>query len=528
MASLETKKELSDDEVYNTRCKDITGLKEGFDGVMESLKRYPHTFERTKTFTEFINEYKDIPAHSDHPDKIECLAGRVVLNRGSGKLIFMTLQSGYDMSGTLNVQVVFSLKTLFPDEDITKFKTVINSIKRGDIIGVKGNVMKTKMGELSLLVHEVQVLTPCLRNLPKSHFGLLGAEQRGRNRFLDLIVNKDSIVPFVVRSKFIRMLRNYLEDDLKLLEVDTPVLSTGVGGASAKPFETVHNDHKINMFMRISPELYLKQLVVGGFDECGVYEIGHQFRNESITYRHNPEFTSLEFYKTYTDYNDLMEICEDMLCKFVMALKGNLKFSYTPHNSDKKVELDFTPPFRRLDMIEELEKATSTKFPTDLGSDEALKFLDDLCVLNNVSCEHPRTHARLLDKLCGEFIETQCLNPTFIMHHPVVMSPLAKWHRDKPHLTERFELFINYMEFANAYTELNNPFIQRNTFEQQMKDKAKGDAEVAPIDETFISALEYGLPPTGGFGLGIDRFVMLLADKSTIADVLYFPTYKPT
>jgi len=284
----------------------------------------------------------------------------------------------------------------------------------------------------------------------------------------------------------------------------------------------------MQLFMRIAPELFLKQLVVGGCDR--VYEIGRQFRNEGIDLTHNPEFTTCEFYMAYADYHDLMKITEDMLSGMVKAIHGSYKLQYHPDGPESPaVEIDFTPPFRRLRMFPDLEKSLGVKLPAPdkLDTPEAAKYLDQLCVQHGVECTPPRTASRLLDKLVGQFLEEQCINPTFICDHPQVMSPLAKWHRSETGLTERFELFVMKKEVCNAYTELNDPFVQRERFEQQAKDKEAGDDEAQVIDETFCTSLEYGLPPTGGWGLGIDRLTMFLTNSNNIKEVLLFPAMKP-
>lgn len=296
------------------------------------------------------------------------------------------------------------------------------------------------------------------------------------------------------------------------------------GGATAKPFTTHHNYLHRDLFLRVAPELFLKMLIIGGLDK--VYEIGKNFRNEGMDHTHNPEFTSMEFYWAYADYNDLMDISEQLLSEMVLELTGSS--IVTIHNdAGEEVKVDFATPWKRISMMEELYKHLGETCEADIESEEARAFFDAHCKKHNVDCANPRTTARLIDKLVGEFIEGTLVNPTFMIEQPQLMCPLAKYHRNKPGLTERFELFINKHEFANAYTELNDPFIQRKLFEGQMTAKAQGDDEAMPIDEGFIEAMEHGLPPTGGFGLGIDRLCMLLTDSITIQEVILFPAMKP-
>lgn len=521
--------ESSENTYFESRIDYINKLKK--DGI----NPYPHSFKITMNFSDFIKKYNDLTSKCvhygtnescRHEEFKESLAGRIVLNRNaSKKLAFKTLtQDGNELQFMIDFRYYQFNKDVKEEDKLNKFVEIVNNLSRGDIIGAHGFVGRSHKGELSLFPYTITLLTPCLHVLPMSHFGIKDDEMRARKRYLDLMINKESRMPFIVRNKTIKFIRKYL-DDINFMEVQTPILTPQPGGASAKPFITYYNDIKMDMSLRIAPELYLKQLVVGGFDR--VYELGPQFRNESRTYKHNPEFWSLEFYMTYADYNDLMKLGEDFISKLVKSVTGSYKIKYLPHASDKEIEIDFTPPFKKLDLVKEIEKGIDDVIPTPYDSDATKKFLIDVCHKFGVHCDEPKTIARLFDKLCGHFVESQCEQPTFIINHPVIMSPLAKWHRDNNQLTERFELFVNGFELCNAYTELNDSEYQKMTFEKQMKDKSEGDQEAQSIDKIFINALEYGLPPTAGFGMGIDRFVMLLANASNINDVMLFPTLRP-
>jgi lysyl-tRNA synthetase class 2 len=414
---------------------------------------------------------------------------------------------------------------VFCDEKYDKHDFGVHkNIRRGDIIGVVGHPGKSKRGELSIFPSQVTILAPCLRMLPAKRAGLTDPEARYRQRYLDLIMTPKTRSIFQTRAKIISYVRRFL-DSRGFVEVETPILNTKPGGAAARPFETMHNELKRKMFMRIAPELYLKMLIVGGMDR--VYEIGRLFRNEGIDPTHNPEFTTCEFYWAYQDYNDLMRETEEMVSGMVHNMFGSYKIQYTPMNATEPVTIDFTPPFARIPMIAGLEKELGVKFPTDYAGKEMNDMLRELCEKHEVKCPDPKTTTRLLDKLVGEVLEVKCMNPTFIIDHPEVMSPLAKYHRSKKGLTERFELFVLQKEIANAYTELNNPLVQRERFKQQAGDRSSGDGEAMEYDEDFCVALDYGLPPTAGWGMGIDRLTMFLTDSNTIKEVLLFPAMNP-
>ncbi|CAL8352705.1 unnamed protein product [Merluccius merluccius] len=443
---------------------------------------YPHKFHVDLSLSAFIEKYNNLQSGDQLTDVVLNVTGRVHAKRASGaKLLF------YDLRGEgVKLQVMANSRSYKSEED---FVAINNKLRRGDIIGVRGNPGKTKKGELSIVPIEMTLLSPCLHMLPHLHFGLKDKETRFRQRYLDLILNDYVRQKFITRSKIISYLRSFL-DQQGFLEVETPMMNIIPGGAVARPFVTYHNELDMNLYMRIAPELYHKMLVVGGLDR--VYEIGRQFRNEGIDLTHNPEFTTCEFYMAYADYHDLMEITEKLLSGMVKRITGGFKVAYHPEGPEGQAyEIDFTPPFRRISLTGDLEKEMGVKFPL------------------------PETY------------DIKCINPTFICDHPQIMSPLAKWHRSQKGLTERFELFVMKKEVCNAYTELNDPIRQRELFEQQAMAKAEGDDEAMFVDETFCTSLEYGLPPTAGWGMGIDRLTMFLTDSNNIKEVLLFPAMKP-
>ncbi len=436
--------------------------------------------------------------------KIVSVAGRMMSRREMGKASFCDVQ---DRDGKIQIYVRIDEVGQEAYEDFKKFDI-------GDIIGVKGEVFRTRKGEISIKAQEIIMLAKSLLPLPEKWHGLKDVDLRYRQRYLDLIVNPEVKKTFITRSKIIKAIRKFL-DDRDFLEVDTPLLNTIPGGAAARPFITHHNTLDIDLYLRIAPELYLKRLIVGGLER--VYEMGRMFRNEGMSIKHNPEFTMMEVYQAYTDYKGMMELAESLISYVAKEVLGTTKITYQGQ------EIDLTPPWERLTMCEAVKKYTGIDFDQISSDEEARRIAKD----KNVHVEDDMTKGEVLNALFEEFVEEHLVQPTFIYDYPVEISPLTKRKPDRPELTERFEIFIIGREMGNAYSELNDPVDQRERFIEQMKKREKGDEEANMIDEDFLTALEYGMPPTGGLGIGVDRLIMLLTDSYSIRDVLLFPTMKP-
>ena len=481
---------------------------------------YPHKFQVTTNLVDFKNRFDSLQRGETKQDVEVRVAGRVYVKRvSSTKLCFYDIRAG---GVRIQVMCQIDVATGVP------FEAQHEHLRRGDIIGIIGYPGRTAPknrpdGELSIFAKEVLLLTPCLHQIPSEHFGLSDVETRFRKRYLDLIMNDKSRNILLTRAKVVKYIRNYFDSN-GFIEVETPMMNQIAGGATAKPFVTHINEYDTNLFMRVAPELYLKMLVVGGIEK--VYELGKQFRNEGADLTHNPEFTTCEFYEAYADVYDVMDRTEELVSGLAKAVTGSYKTTFRPDpNTDEVYEVNWEAPWKRVDMMSALEEATGEKFPPgeELHTAETGDFLKKVLKKCKVECSPPQTNARMLDKLVGEFIEEKCVNPTFITGHPQMMSPLAKYHRDRPGICERFEAFVCKKEIVNAYTELNDPFDQRLRFEEQARQKDQGDDEAQLVDENFCESLEYGLPPTGGWGMGVDRMVMFLTDNYTIREVLAFP-----
>ena len=496
--------ELSEQEVI--RRQSLDALRQ------MGIDPYPAAEYPTNAFsTDIKAEFKD-----EESGRQVCIAGRIMSRRIMGKASFIELQ---DSKG--RIQVYVSRDDINTEAQPEMYNTVFKKLLDiGDIIGIKGFVFRTQMGEISVHAQELTVLSKSLRPLPivKYKDGVAydafdDEEQRYRQRYVDLVVNEGVKDTFLKRSTIIKTMRAVM-DEAGYTEVETPILQSIAGGASARPFISHHNSLNIDLYMRIATELYLKRLIVGGFE--GVYEIGKNFRNEGMDRTHNPEFTCMELYVQYKDYNWMMSFTEQMLERICIAVNG-----CTETEIDGKI-ISFKAPYRRLPILEAIKEFTG--YDLEGKSEDEIR---EVCKKLNMEIDDTMGKGKLIDEIFGEFCEGNFIQPTFITDYPVEMSPLTKMHRSKPGLTERFELMVNGKELANAYSELNDPIDQEERFKEQMRLADKGDDEAMVIDQDFLRALQYGMPPTSGIGIGIDRLVMLMTGNSAIQEVLFFPQMKP-
>lgn len=480
-------------EMLRIRREKLASLKEcGRDPFL--ITSYPKTHLSEEIFKRF-----------DELEGSEVkVAGRIMSKRIMGKASFFHIADG---EGKIQV---YARRDVMGDEPYAQYKT----LDIGDIVGVEGEVFRTNAGEISVKAHTVVLLSKSLTPLPEKWHGLRDTDLRYRQRYVDLIVNPDVKKTFMVRSKILKYIRDYL-DSLGYVEVETPVLHSQAGGAAARPFITHHNTLDMDMYLRIATELHLKRLIVGGFEK--VYEIGRIFRNEGMSVKHNPEFTTIELYEAYTDYQGMMDLCENIFAYCAEQLLDGTVLTY------QGTKIDVKKPWARMTMVEAVKNITGADFSAADGDEQAREIAKSI----GMEIEGGETRGALLNEAFEHFVEEKLIQPTFICDYPVEVSPLAKRKADEPWLTERFEMFIYGREMANAFSELNDPDDQRERFLAQVAQRAAGDEEAHEMDEDFVCALEYGMPPTGGMGIGIDRMVMIFTDAPSIRDVLLFPTMKP-
>ena len=467
----------------------------------KGLDPFGKRFERSHLVTDIVEKYGEFENEDlEGKDIAVTIAGRIMTKRGKGKAGFAHIQ---DLSG--QIQIYVRQDAIGPEQ-----YEVFKIADLGDIVGITGHVFRTKVGELSVKAEKFELLSKALRPLPDKFHGLKDVEQRYRQRYLDLIMNNESKQTFIARSKIIRSMRNYL-DSHGYLEVETPMLHSIPGGAAARPFITHHNALDTELYIRIAIELHLKRLIVGGLEK--VYEIGRVFRNEGVSTRHNPEFTMIELYEAYADYKDIMALTENLVAHIAQEILGTTKIQYGEY------EVDLTPQWKRLHMVDAIKEYTGADFWKEMSIEEARALAKE----HGIEIKEHMDFGHIVNEFFEQRVEEKLIQPTFIYGHPVEISPLAKKNAEDPRFTDRFELFIVAREHANAFTELNDPIDQRERFEAQLKEREHGNDEAHLMDEDFIEALEYGLPPTGGLGIGIDRLVMLLTNSPSIRDVLLFP-----
>jgi len=492
------------EEIRAARLEKVAGLQKA------GLNPYAYQWKSTAHAQQLQEQYADLAPGAEISTEV-AIAGRIIARRIMGKLAFFNLQ---DETGTIQLYLdkkrISETMVAVPNA----FNTVIKLTDTGDILGAKGTIKRTERGELSIYVNRYEILTKSLLPLPDKWHGLTDVEKRYRQRYVDLIVNPEVRQTFRRRAQITAAIRRYL-DQQDFIEIETPVLQSEAGGADARPFITYHNTLEMELYLRIATELHLKRLIVGGFEK--VFELGRIFRNEGVSTKHNPEFTSIEIYQAYADYYDMMELTENIIVNAAQDVLGTMKITY------QDTEIDLTPPWRRVTMHELVQEITGV----DLNSFE--DFESARIAAENAGLGVPedcKTIGKLLNEAFEQKVEETLIQPTFVLDFPVEISPLAKPHRSKTDLVERFELYVVGRELANSFSELTDPIDQRQRLEAQALKKAAGDLEAQGVDEDFLTALEYGMPPTGGLGIGIDRLIMLLTDSASIRDVIAFPLLK--
>ncbi|MNO27351.1 Lysine--tRNA ligase [compost metagenome] len=494
------------EEINNQEAMEVSELLQIRRDKLDELRGlgidpFGKKYERTHMAGDILQQYDELSKEDLEEKNVEVsIAGRIVAKRGMGKASFAHLQ---DLSGKIQIYV---RQDSVPE---VKYKA-FSILDLGDIVGVTGEVFKTKTGETTIKVKDLEVLSKSLYPLPDKYHGLKDVELRYRQRYVDLIVNPEVQQTFIKRSRIIQSMRRYL-DSLGYLEVETPTLHSIAGGAAARPFITHHNALDMQLYMRIAIELHLKRLIVGGMEK--VYEIGRVYRNEGISTRHNPEFTMIELYEAYADYQDIMALTENMIAHIAQEVLGTQVVNYQGH------EVNLAPQWRRVSMVDAVKEVTGVDFGVQMSNEEAHRLAKE----HKVPVEPHMTFGHILNAFFEQFVEETLIQPTFVYGHPVEISPLAKKNEQDPRFTDRFELFIVAREHANAFTELNDPIDQRQRFEAQLLEREHGNDEAHEMDDDFIRSLEYGMPPTGGLGIGVDRLVMLLTDSASIRDVLLFP-----